>query len=292
MKLQGVGRAACRAVLAWGLVCGVCRAAEGLPEASEVTRRLIERAQAVASGGLGPRYRCDKKTTLEELDAKGGVVRSELRFHEVTWVAGFPFNRLVRIQGRLLTPAELQEEERKEQRFQRRVSAADPKKMAAAKVGWVTVQLMERFVFTVKERQMVAGRPTLVLTFQPRAPKEAAKTFQDKIMARMSGTVWVDEAEAEAVKLETALGEPVSLGWLGVLGALDRCELALERRRMPDGVWLNARQMFRIQGRKLAGSIRFRSTEDYTGHAPIPAGTTAPEPGKPAPAGLSGRAGK
>jgi hypothetical protein len=47
-----------------------------------------------------------------------------------------------------------------------------------------------------------------------------------------------------------------------MLGSLSRCDLSLDRKRMPEGVWVNARQILQIQCRKLASTLRFRSTEE------------------------------
>jgi len=62
------------------------------------------------------------------------------------------------------------------------------------------------------------------------------------------------------------LTETVSLGWFGVLGALNCCELSLERQRMPDGVWVNVKQVLLIYARKMATAVRFRHTEESNGY--------------------------
>jgi hypothetical protein len=61
------------------------------------------------------------------------------------------------------------------------------------------------------------------------------------------------------------LVEPIFLGWFGLLGSLNQCDLSLERQRMPDGVWINAKQALHIQCRKLTATMRFRTTEESSG---------------------------
>jgi len=78
----------------------------------------------------------------------------------------------------------------------------------------------------------------------------------------MAGKVWIDEADADTARLEVSLVAPLSLGWFGLLGSLNRCELSLERQRMPDGVWINTKQILLIQFRKLATTLRFRTKEE------------------------------
>src|ERR1039457_2134792 len=65
------------------------RAAEALPEASEVTRRMIERSQAVAQGDQETQYTYQKRSLLERLDADGHGLKSEEKIYQVTLTGGF-----------------------------------------------------------------------------------------------------------------------------------------------------------------------------------------------------------
>ena len=87
----------------------------------------------------------------------------------------------------------------------------------------------------------------------------------------MAGKVWIDEADADTARLEVSLVAPLSLGWFGLLGSLNRCELSLERQRMPDGVWINTKQVLFIQFRRLAATLRFRTKEECTGFQKVEA---------------------
>jgi len=240
---------------------GTGRAAEPVPSASEVTRRMIERAEAVARTEQGPQYTYEKQSVLEHLDAAGRLIRSEEKLHEVILIRGLPFNRLVKIQGRELTAEELRKEETKEEKFQQRFVSADRRKLAAQKAALVTPELLDRYQFAVQQRVVLSNRPTLVLTFKPKDMNLPARKVQDKLLNRMAGTVWVDEADADPVRVVASLVEPVSLGWLGWLGSLTGCELSLERQRMPDGAWINSRMTFLMSYRRLTTSLRFRLTE-------------------------------
>jgi hypothetical protein len=93
--------------------------------------------------------------------------------------------------------------------------------------------------------------------------------LQDKLLNRLTGTVWVDEQDADAAKLSVSLTETVSLGWLGILGSLSQCQLLLERQRMPEGAWINARQSLMIQCRKLAAPMRFRLREESSDYKKV-----------------------
>jgi hypothetical protein len=185
--------------------------------------------------------------------------------YQVRWVRGLPLERLVKIQGRQLSDAELRKEAQREERLRQKFAGVDVKKKAAEKEEWVTAQLLDRFQFQVQERIVLNERPTLVVSFRPKTGKLTAKNIADKLLNQLAGTVWVDEAEADAAKFSVTLLEPVSFGWFGILGALNQCGVMSERERMPAGVWLPTRQSLLVKGRFAFSSFRFRATENSSG---------------------------
>ena len=241
------------------------RAGEALPGASEVTRRMIERAQGVARAEQRPQYNYEKRSLSERLDAAGQVLTSEEKTYLVTLIADVPFNRLVKVKGRELSGEELRSEEVREEKFRQKFVSADATKSAARKAGWVTPELLNRYQFEVIGRVILSNRPTLVLTFKPKEGNLSSGTFKDKLLNGMAGRLWIDEADADTTRLIVSLGEPVLLGWLGLLGSLNQCDLSLERQRMPDGVWINVKQTLLIQFRKLTATTRSRLTEESSG---------------------------
>jgi hypothetical protein len=233
-----------------------------LPPAAEILSRFVKRAQDVARQTEKNPYQYEKRSLMEELDPQDQVIKTTEKTYRVRLIAGLPFSRLVKIQGRALSPSELQKEDQREQAFRQKVSALNFKKMADNKETWLTPQLLDRFEFTVKERVRFNERNTLVLNFRPKSGKLPVQSMQDQIMNRLAGQVWIDEEEAEAAYLTVHLSETVSLGFLGVLASLKRCDLVFERKRMPDGVWVNTKHTMLILGRKLFSSMSYRITEE------------------------------
>jgi hypothetical protein len=251
------------------LATGQCGAAEVLPDGKVVIQRLLARAQALAKEEQGPEYTYEKRLLIEELDGRDQPAKSEERLYQVRWVGGLPLERLVKIQGRQLNDAELRKEAQREERLRQKFAGVDFKKKAAQKEAWVTTQLLDRYQFQTQERIVLHERSTLVVSFRPKAGKLPANTFADKLLNQVAGTVWVDEADADAAKFSATLLEPVSFGWFGILGALNRAELVSERERMTGGVWLAAHQSMLVKGRFSFRSFRFRVTEHSGGFQPI-----------------------
>jgi len=142
--------------------------------------------------------------------------------------------------------------------------------LASRRQTWLTTNLLARYEFKVEDRVSLSNRPTLLLTFRPKDGKLPDEQAQDRLLNLMAGQVWVDEQDADAAKVSIGLIDTLSLGWFGWLGSLSKCDLTLERKRMPDGVWANARQSLEIQFRKVASTKRFRITEVSSGYKRVP----------------------
>lgn len=237
------------------------RGAEPLPAASNVLHRLVQRANQLAASDDSQHYTYEKRSLTQELNGEGEPAKTTEKLYHVVLIGGVPFQRLVKIHGRELTPSEIEKENQRETAFRQKLSGVDLKKKSAHKEGLVTPELISRFEFRVVKRESLHGRSALLLLFKAK-PGNPEKSLQDKLLNRFSGKLWVDEHEYEVVKLDSNMLGPVNIGWLGAAGALQQCDLALERQRLPDGVWVNTSSRFIILGRKLFTPMRFKTTEE------------------------------
>jgi len=239
-------------------------ATTNLPTASNLVARVVERAQLVAKETQTSHYAYDKRTIISELDEKGAETKSTEKPYRVVLIGGIPFPRLVKIQGRDLSAKDLEKENQREAAFRQRVTRVDLKKKTRRKEGLATQELVDRFDFQVTKRELVADRPTLVVTFTPRSGG-ADDSIEDKIYRKVTGTIWVDEAEAEITRLDARVNGPIPLGWFGAVGSLHQFQATIERLRLPDGVWVNRQSVFSIMARKLFTALRSKTTEESSG---------------------------
>jgi len=244
---------------------GAERPEPALPTASALMARVLERSARVARNTNAAPHTCLKRALVEELDGKGRVVKTTEKTYRVQCVQGIPFSRLIKVGGRELSPAELRKQDLREQAFLKKIAARDPDTMARGKEAWVTRELVDRYEFKVQGREPFENRMMVVLEFVPRASQPAAHKPQDRILERLTGRLWVDEADAEVARLEVRLLEAFSLGWLGLVGSVKQCDLLLLRQRLADGCWVNRRQTLVLGGRKLTSALRYRTTEDSSG---------------------------
>jgi len=235
-----------------------------LPSATNVLNQVIERASHVARDGNDEKYSYAKRTLTQELNSKDEVIESTEKKYKVLLVRGWSFSRLVQIQGQQLSEAQIRKEDEREQEFRSKLEGRDLKKMREKKEAWIKPELLARFNFNVVSNAVYANRQTWVLEFKPKAGA-AENSIQDRIYSRIAGFLWIDQEDAEIARLEAHLKEDLSLGWLGVLGSLNTCDLTLERQRMPGGVWVNAKQTLLLVGRKVFSTVRYRATEESSG---------------------------
>jgi hypothetical protein len=234
--------------LVLALACVWCRvaslqAAEPLPSADEVLRELVRRSQAQgASESQKNCYLCTKQTVTEEWDSSGRVA-----------------HRKVKVGESHIEPK----------------AVKDANKWGSQNGVSLNEDLLRRYRFTVSRREMLNGRPTLVLTFVPTTPPAPVQRLQDRLLNRAMGTLWIDEQDSELVRANLCLCESVSFG---ILGAVDALNFSFERLHAPDGSWLMKWTDTFFKGRKFVIPVQIRKRVDCSDYRRLNA------PGEPDPA--------
>jgi len=110
--------------------------------------------------------------------------------------------------------------------------------------------LVKRFRFTLVGREMLNGRPSLVVDFKPANDDLPVNSIADKFINRAAGRVWIDEADYAIAQGQLHLTEKVNvLG--GVLGSVWKFTYEFTRLRTAEGYWF-ARQMdWHLEGREV-----------------------------------------
>lgn len=216
----------------------VCLAAlpvlgEDLPPIDEVLRRMVKRAQSSPEDGKNY-YLCTKQMVTEDMDSEGKVT-----------------HRKVRISEKRSNPG----------------GAADANKWSNKNGFNLDEDLLSRFTFTLEKREVLNGRPTLVLQFVPRVPAAPIRQIQDRVLNLATGTVWVDEAEFELAKASIWLSQPVSFG---ILGAIDSFYFSFERIRAEQGDWLTKWTDTTVKARKFIRPFQTRKRVDWNDFKPMP----------------------
>jgi hypothetical protein len=243
------------AVLAAQVPAAAPPAASDLPEGNAFVRGLVG-AQKRNEAALDT-YTYDLLEVREELDGKGGVKKRHSRLSQVFYVKGRPVKKLVAEDDQPLTPARLAEEDRE---VAKKVQAILKGDAVSERAGLRLSLVLERFDFRSVAREDVNGRTALALDFAPRPGKRDLDS--DNVLRRLTGRIWVDEAEREVVRAHLRNTGSVKFA-LGIGGALSGLDAVMEFRKLEDGVWLPRETKVEFSGRKLFRSFRTRLTTVY-----------------------------
>ena len=104
--------------------------------------------------------------------------------------------------------------------------------------------------FAIDRREVVHGRRTIVVRFEPKKNAEP-KTREGKLAKAFKGFIWVDEEAREVSKVEATAVDDLSYGF-GLLARLNRGgSVTLIRERIDERIWLPTSITFKGNGRAL-----------------------------------------
>jgi len=93
--------------------------------------------------------------------------------------------------------------------------------------------------FEVEGRDLLAGRPTALVTFTPR-PGVRPMTDLGQMLPKVAGRFWVDEQDAEVARVEVRSIQTITYG-LGILARVrPGATMVYERTRSDTGEWMPA----------------------------------------------------
>jgi hypothetical protein len=110
--------------------------------------------------------------------------------------------------------------------------------------------LTNRLHFTIAGREMLNGRPSLVVEFKPTGSNLPASNFDDKFISKVAGRIWIDEEDYAIAQANVRLTEKINI-FGGLVGSIWKFNCSFTRLRTPEGYWF-ARQMdWHFEGREV-----------------------------------------
>jgi len=169
-------------------------------------------------------------------------------------IAGFPYYRLVQVNGEDLSPGQdVAEQQRLTSTIQQRQrETPDEKAKRIAKYQTERhrdQQLLEQFTdamnFTFSGHEVVDSHQVAVFVATPR-PDYVPKSMETKVLTGLKGKLWIDESSFRWAKVQAEAVKPVS-----IVGFLARVEpgtqFELQERPINAEIWLPC--LFRMQAR-------------------------------------------
>ena len=216
-----------------------------------------------------------------KLNKKGDPVGETVKVVES--YPGFPgqprWERLISEDGKPLSPADLEKQDRKRReaadaflRAQQKQTADDRAKVERerAKSRREREEMVDDAfrVFDVRMlgREVIDGHETIGFSFDAR-PHVPTHTRLGGLLRHFHGRVWFNEPDYEMVKLNVEAVDDVSIG-LGLLARLHKgAAMYFERKQLDDKTWLPLKATYTASARiLLVRSMRVGGTTEYSNY--------------------------
>jgi hypothetical protein len=217
-----------------------------LPDAATILREVEAHQKQLDK--MREDYTFRALQTTRQLDSHGNIKKIETEEHEVFFVNGQQVEKLVRKDGKELTP----EQARKEQ------DRVNKEVLKLSKPGYknpdkdeVTVsRLLQIVTFSRPRRVALNGRGTLAFDF---AGDPHAKTHGrgEDALKKVNGTIWIDEADREVSRMSATLDENYHIGF-GLLASVAKgSNVVFDQALVRNEAWLPTAIAVHLEARAL-----------------------------------------
>jgi hypothetical protein len=212
--------------------------------ADEDPREIVRRSVAQRNWERARDYTYFRRTQVFE--RTGGARKpKEDETHEILYLFGEPYERLVRKDGRPLSAKDEKKEQEKIDSLTAKRERESPAKRDARNArrqedhekDWRFLQeIPEAYDFRLAGVESVSGHPAWMIDATPRAGYRS-KAARAGMLAKFQGRLWIDQSDYQWVKLDARIVDTVSIGLF--LARLNKgTRLRMELTRVNDEVWL------------------------------------------------------
>lgn len=185
-------------------------------------------------------------------DKRGKLVKTQRETYEVMILGGHDYEKLIERDDKPLSPGDARKEQEKldkEIEKRKRESAEDKAQIEKQRKEQRKFlnEIPEEFNFTLLGVENVSGKPAWAIKADPK-PGYQPKDRGAKLIAKMRGTVWIDQGEYQWVKIDAQAIGTLSFG-LGLVKIYPGATVHFEQTRVNDEVWLPASASIRVDGR-------------------------------------------
>jgi hypothetical protein len=223
-----------------------------LPDAATMLREVEAHQKQLDK--LREDYTFRSLRTTRELDSRGNTKKTETEEHEVFFVNGHRVQKLVRKDGKDLTPDQARKEQERVNKEVLKVS--QPGYRDEDKDEITVARLLQIVSFSRPRRVRLNGRETIAFDF---AGDEHAKTHgrDEDALKKVSGTIWIDEADREVSRMSATLDENYHVGF-GILASIAKgSNVVFDQALIRNEAWLPTEIALHLQARAfLVAGIR------------------------------------
>jgi hypothetical protein len=217
-----------------------------LPDAATLLHEVEARQKHLDE--IRENYTFRSVETTRQLDSKGNTRKVETEEHEVFFVKGHEVQKLTRKDGKDLTPEQARKEQDRVNKEVIKISRPDYKDPDK---GEITVtRLLQIVSFSKPRRVQLNGRDTIAFDF---AGDEHAKAhgLDENALKKVSGTIWIDEADHEVSRMSATLDENYHVGF-GLLASVAKgSNVVFDQALIRNEAWLPTAIALHLQARAL-----------------------------------------
>jgi hypothetical protein len=217
--------------------------------------------------------------TTRQLDSSGNTKKVQTEEHEVFFVNGQRVQKLVRKDGKDLTPDQARKEQDRVNKEVVKVS--QPGYTNPDKDEITVARLLQIVTFSRPRRVGLNGRDTVVFDFigDPHAKTHGR---DEEALKKVSGTIWIDQADHEVSRMSATLDDNYHVGF-GLLASVAKgsnlvFDQALIRNEawLPTGIALHLQaRAFLVAGFRAEIDVRFDQYRKFQTDAVQQPGATA-----------------
>lgn len=196
-----------------------------------------------------------------------------VKTYEVLMIKGSPYNRLIAISDKPLSPAaQVQEKQKLEQEIAKRKKES-PRAYAKRTAQFqkerrqdhaMLREMGQAFNFKLIGSDKLDGHEVYVLEATPR-PRYQPKSRDTKVLSAMRGKLWIEKSHAHWVKVEAEVFKPVSFG-LFIAKVSPGTRFVLEQVPVSEALWLPKHFSMQLKASVLGrgrASVQDETYKDY-----------------------------
>jgi hypothetical protein len=184
--------------------------------------------------------------TVRQLDSGGNTKKVETEEHEVFFVNGHQVEKLVRKDGKDLSPDQARKEQDRVNKEVLKISK--PGYVNPDKDEITVARLLQIVTFSKPRRVRLNERDTIVFDF---AGDQHAKTHgrDEDALKKVSGTIWIDEADHEVSRMSATLDDNYHVGF-GLLASVAKgSNMVFDQALIRNEAWLPTAIALHLQAR-------------------------------------------
>ena len=234
----------------WVFLCLATAAFALAQDAKEIIRRSVQRD--LLNFERLKDYTYIEHDRQKSFDKHNQLKKTETATYEIMILGGHDYEKLIERDDKPLSAKDAAKEQAKlDKEVERRKHESDAEKAKIEKQRREQRKFLDEipdeFNFTLLDVETVSGKPAWVISADPK-PDYQPKARGAKLIAKMRGKVWIDQAEYQWVKIEAVATGKLSYGF-GLLKIDPGASVEFEQTRVNDEVWLPAHASIRLDGR-------------------------------------------